>query len=138
MLPSSSIRPLPSSCDPAAQIGLAVQEIRTVESNDLAAEQNPHSASSQQYDVMPPGVESPPPPGCENDLPSVAHKRHNRDADWTFEHKSDKETVPEQRQSRRQVSRRHIVEMVHIVRFQYHNIACGLCVTGAIAATAVR
>lgn len=109
MLPTSSIRPLPPSCDPAAQIGLAVQEIRTAET-----EQNPHGASNQQYDVLPPGVESPPPPGCENDIPVIAHKRHSRHTDWSVEYKSDKEIAPEQRQPRRQVNRRSYLNVLFL------------------------
>lgn len=45
----------------ASQIGHAVQEIHPVEPNNYTNE------SSQPYDVLPPGVE-PPPPGFENEV----------------------------------------------------------------------
>lgn len=99
---------MPPNNDYTSQIGHAVQEIHPIESNNPTTDRGAHSSNNQQYDVLPPGVESPPPPGLENDPSLVPHKRHNRDTEWNVEHRSDKEVTAEQRPSRRQVSLRHM------------------------------
>lgn len=51
----------------ASQMGHAVQEIHTVDSNHYATEPNQQQSRNHAYDVLPPGVE-PPPPGFENEV----------------------------------------------------------------------
>lgn len=103
MMPTSNTL-IPPSNDFASQIGHAVQEIHPVDPNDSMTNRNISGSSSQHYDVLPPGVESPPPPGCETDAKLAPHKRHNRESEWNVEHKADKESTSEYRQQRRQVS----------------------------------
>lgn len=103
MMPTSSIV-IPPSSDFAPQTGHAVQEIHPVDPNDPITNRNISGSASQQYDVLPPGVESPPPPGCENEAKLAHPKRYNRESEWNAEHKVDKETTAEYRQQRRQVS----------------------------------
>lgn len=56
-----------SSNEFASQIGHAVQEIHPVEPNHYANETNEPYSGNHSYDVLPPGVE-PPPPGFENEV----------------------------------------------------------------------
>lgn len=51
----------------ASQIGHAVQEIHPIESNHYSSDTNQPYSSNHSYDVLPPGVD-PPPPGFENEV----------------------------------------------------------------------
>lgn len=101
---SNNTRPVTSNNEFPSQIGHAVQEIHPIESNNFDGESNQQYSGNRQYDIMPPGVE-PPPPGFENEstMPSSQQNRYSREREWSVDYKTDKEKSNEQRQSRRQV-----------------------------------
>lgn len=87
-------------------IGHAVQEIHPVETNKFENEPNQQYSNCRTYDVMPPGVE-PPPPGFENEAPLPQSHRYSREREWNTDYKN--EAGEKSRASRSPSASRHQV-----------------------------
>lgn len=78
----------PQNHEFASQIGHAVQEIHPVETNKFEDETNQQYSNCRPYDVMPPGVE-PPPPGFENESTLPQSHRYSNEREWSGDYKNE-------------------------------------------------
>lgn len=83
----------------APHVGHAIQEIHPTETNYENESNQTYPNNNRPYDVMPPGIE-PPPPGSEGEASLAPPNRYSRERDWNDDYKN----TNEKSDTRRQVS----------------------------------